>query len=113
LQRIKNKIYVKEADCISTISSSLIMFLVFLQETVANLSGHVTDAKGAYINGAIVTVKHEPTGFVTSTQTNNKGIFTLVNLKVGGPYTVKISNLGFKDQVYTDVNLGLFGIILK
>lgn len=92
---------------IQFLALALIAVPSFSQETVANLSGHVIDAKGAYINGAIVTVKHEPTGFVTTAQTNSKGIFTLVNLKVGGPYTVKISNLGFKDQVYTDVNLGL------
>ncbi len=86
---------------------ALIAVPSFSQETVANLSGHVTDAKGAFVNGAIISVKHEPTGFVTTTTTNSKGIFTLVNLKVGGPYTVKISNLGFQDQVYSDVNLGL------
>ncbi len=95
---------------LATIQCFVIFFFsaeVFAQETVANLSGHVTDSKGMFISGAVVTIKHEPTGFVTSTQTNSKGIFTLVNLKVGGPYTVKIANLGFKNEVYSDVNLGL------
>ena len=83
---------------------ALIAVPSFSQETVANLSGYVTDAKGAFVNGAIVTVKHEPTGFVTTTQSNNKGIFTLVNLKVGGPYTVKISTSGlFPKPRFTSV----------
>lgn len=77
------------------------------QETTATLSGHVKEAKGAFVSGAIITVKHEPTGYVTTAQTNSKGIFVIPNLKAGGPYTVKISFLGFKEEVFTDVNLSL------
>jgi hypothetical protein len=77
------------------------------QETTSILSGRITDAKGAFVSGATITVKHEPTGFKTSTQTNNKGIFVIPNLKPGGPYTVKISFVGFKEETYTDVNLSL------
>ena len=79
----------------------------YAQETTATLSGHVKESKGAFVTGASVTVKHEPTGFVTTVQTNNKGIFVIPNLKAGGPYTVKIVYLGFKDEVFSDVNLGL------
>lgn len=77
------------------------------QETTALLNGRITDNKGAILSGVIITVKHEPTGFVTTTQTNNKGIFYIPNLKVGGPYSIKISSLGFKDEVINDVNLSL------
>jgi hypothetical protein len=79
----------------------------FAQETTATLSGHVKEAKGAFVSGAVITVKHEPTGFVTTAQTNSKGIFVIPNLKAGGPYTVKISFIGFKEEVFTDVNLSL------
>ena len=77
------------------------------QETTALLNGRVADSKGAILSGAIITIKHEPTGFVTTTQTNAKGIFYISNLKVGGPYTIKISSLGFKDEILNDVNLSL------
>lgn len=77
------------------------------QETTALLNGRITDNKGAILSGVIITVKHEPTGFVTTTQTNNKGIFYIPNLKVGGPYSIKISSLGFKEEVINDVNLSL------
>ena len=77
------------------------------QVTTASLGGQITDEKGAYINGAVITLKHEPTGTVAIAQSNNKGIFYLPNLRVGGPYTVKISYVGFKEEVYKDVNLGL------
>ncbi len=81
--------------------------ITFAQETSATLSGHVKEGKGAFVSGATITVKHEPTGYVTKTQTNSKGIFVIPNLKSGGPYTVTISFVGFKDEVFNDVNLGL------
>ncbi|WP_163364470.1 carboxypeptidase regulatory-like domain-containing protein, partial [Escherichia coli] len=74
-------------------------FTLSAQETSASLSGHLKDSKGAYLAGATISVKHEPTNFVVNTQTNSKGYFVLSNLKVGGPYTIKISSLGYTDQV--------------
>ncbi len=79
----------------------------FAQETTSTLGGQLTDSKGAFVSGVTVTVKYEPTNYTTSTQTNSKGIFYITNLKPGGPYTIKFSFVGFKDQVFNDVNLGL------
>ena len=79
----------------------------FAQETTSILNGHITDSKGVFVSGASITVKHEPTGFSTSTQTNSKGIFYVPNLKPGGPYTIKIPYIGFKEEVFSDVNLAL------
>ncbi len=77
----------------------LISSTTFAQETTATLNGHVKETKGAFVHGASITVKHEPTGFVSTAQTNNKGIFVIPNLKPGGPYTIKISFVGFKEEV--------------
>lgn len=77
------------------------------QETTASLSGHVSDNKGTPIQGASVIVKHEPTGYTTGTQTNAKGIYALPNLRVGGPYTIKISYSGLQEQTFDNVNLVL------
>ena len=77
------------------------------QETSATLSGSVYDNKGATVNGASIVVKHEPTGAVSSTQSNKKGIYTIPNLKSGGPYTIKISFVGYNDDVINDVQLNL------
>jgi hypothetical protein len=77
------------------------------QEYTAILSGHVADDKGAFVSGARMTVTHVPTGFTVKSQSNNKGIFVIPNLKAGGPYTVTISYVGFKEQVYNDVTLAL------
>jgi hypothetical protein len=80
---------------------------LFSQETTATLTGNVADEKGAFVAGASVTVKHEPTGFQTATQTNNKGIFVIPNLKPGGPYTIVISFVGYENRKFENVNLSL------
>jgi hypothetical protein len=79
----------------------------FAQETTATLSGTVNNAKGEAVAGASVIVTHDPTGSTVGTQTNNKGIFVIPNLKPGGPYTIKISFVGFEEQKFENVNLTL------
>src|SRR5262249_12803024 len=91
---------------------------LFSQETTATLNGTVNDSKGEPAGGATVSVTHEPTGYHTVTQTNNKGLFVIPNLKPGGPYTVVVSFVGSDDQKFDNVNLTLganpeMNIILK
>ena len=81
---------------------------VFAQETTSLLSGTVADSKGLTIPaGATISIMHEPTGFKTATRSNSKGIFTIPNLKPGGPYTIKVSFVGYEEQVFDNVNLVL------
>lgn len=77
------------------------------QETTATLNGLISDSKNVPVAGASISIKHLPTGYVTNTQTNSKGIFSVPNLKPGGPYTITISFVGFKEEVINDVNLSL------
>ncbi|MDB5280569.1 MAG: TonB-dependent receptor [Ferruginibacter sp.] len=79
----------------------------YAQETVSSLSGIIHDEKGAIIQGATVELTHVPTGAVTKTQTNKKGIFSITNLKPGGPYAIAITFVGFKEERAQDVNLAL------
>ncbi|MDN3656702.1 TonB-dependent receptor [Ferruginibacter paludis] len=71
------------------------------------MSGRITDEKGGIVSGASVQITHVPTGEVSKTQTNKNGIFRLTNLRPGGPYTIAISFVGFKDERAQDVNLSL------
>ena len=57
--------------------------------------------------GANVVANHTPTGTVSGTMTLEGGRFSLPNLRVGGPYTITISYVGFKTVEYTDVYLNL------
>src|ERR1700694_3778309 len=77
------------------------------QETTATLSGTVNDVKCAPVRGASISLVHEPTGTQAGTQTNSKGIFVIPNLKPGGPYTIRISFVGFEEQKFDNVNLSL------
>jgi len=80
---------------------------VFAQETSSTLSGRVTNDKNEIVAGATIKLTHVPTGAISTFQSNSKGLFVAPNLKPGGPYTIKISSVGFKDQDYSDVNLTL------
>lgn len=77
------------------------------QETASSLSGNIKDSKGNAASGVTVTVKFEPTGFVSSTASNGKGAFYLSNLQAGGPYTVTFSSVGHKTETRSNFNLSL------
>ncbi|MBN9380938.1 MAG: TonB-dependent receptor [Chitinophagaceae bacterium] len=77
------------------------------QETAGSLSGRVTDETHGFVIGANVTVIHVPTGTQYVTATNELGRYYLVNLRVGGPYTVKATAVGMREKVQDNLNIGL------
>jgi Carboxypeptidase regulatory-like domain len=79
---------------------------VFAQTTAA-ISGTVLDEKGEGLPGANVIAIHEPTGSRYGAATRADGRFNIVNMRVGGPYKVTISFVGYKDVVKTGINLTL------
>ncbi|MGZ4001287.1 MAG: outer membrane beta-barrel protein, partial [Mucilaginibacter sp.] len=74
--------------------------------TTASVNGTVTDSKGT-VPGATITVTHVPTGTVYSTVSRADGRFNLLNLRVGGPYTFKVTFIGYKDFVRDDITLSI------
>src|ERR1700761_1490766 len=74
--------------------------------TTASVNGSVSDSKGV-IPGATVIVTHTPTGTVYSTVTRADGRYNLPNLRVGGPYTIKITFIGYKDFVQEGITLSI------
>ena len=87
--------------CMLTIVSA------FAQVTTSNIRGTVTDDLDAPLLGANVIAVHTPTGTTYGAITNEEGRFNLLNLRVGGPYEVTISYIGFKSQSRNDVFLSL------
>ncbi|REE81702.1 carboxypeptidase family protein [Lutibacter oceani] len=79
----------------------------FSQVTTSKIQGVVTDDTSAGLFGANVVAKHVPTGTIAGTMTLEEGRFSLPNLRVGGPYTITFSFVGFKTVEYTDVYLDL------
>ena len=64
--------------------------------TTASISGDISDSQGNALPGAVVLAKHLPTGTVFGTSSRPDGKYNLLGLKVGGPYEVSISYVGFQ-----------------
>ncbi|UII27775.1 TonB-dependent receptor [Fulvivirga maritima] len=75
--------------------------------TTASMRGTITDETGATLPGANVIAIHEPTGVEYGTSTRLDGKYTLPNLKVGGPYIVKVSYVGHHPQEFKGIELVL------
>lgn len=75
---------------------------VVAQETTSAIRGAVTNG-GVAVAGATVTIEHVPTGTVTVVTTADDGSFAASNLRVGGPFTVKVTGGNAKDATVTDI----------
>jgi hypothetical protein len=75
--------------------------------TTAALSGVVTSDKGEALAGANVVVVHEPTGTRYGASVRPTGQYNIPNMKIGGPYTVTASLVGYKGESKRDVYLNL------
>lgn len=78
----------------------------FAQVTTSSMTGTVKDAKEA-LPGATISATHQPTGTVYSIATNEDGRFNISNMRVGGPYQVTISFVGYQPVTLNDVYLRL------
>lgn len=76
------------------------------QVTTSSINGKVV-ADGEEVIGATVTAKHVPSGTVYNAVTNIHGRYTIQGMRVGGPYEVTISYLGFKTEEIKNVQLAL------
>ena len=75
--------------------------------TKSQMSGIVTDANGEPIPGANLVAVHEPSGTQYGTTTRIEGNYDIRNMRVGGPYTVTISFVGFGSQQMQNISLNL------
>jgi len=81
--------------------------MAMAQVTTSSLSGKVTDENKEEVIGATVQVTHVPTGQVVGTITNASGRYSISGLQAGGPYTVKISFIGYQSVVFDGLDLPL------
>ena len=81
-------------------------FVAHTQVTTSSITGTVGQPNQG-LEGATITLNHLPTGTVYRTSTQKKGIYNLVNLIPGGPYTIEVSFVGYKSYTQTDLYLSL------
>ncbi|MCS6974629.1 MAG: carboxypeptidase regulatory-like domain-containing protein [Cyclobacteriaceae bacterium] len=75
--------------------------------TTASMTGVVRDAKGDVIPGANVVAIHQPSGTQYGVATRADGYYNIPAMRVGGPYSVTVSFVGFKEQKEENVYLQL------
>jgi hypothetical protein len=75
------------------------------QVTTSSIIGTARDNKGQGLSGATVTAVHTPSGTSYSTIAGKEGVFTLPNLRIGGPYTVTVNYVGLQPFRQENINL--------
>ncbi|AIZ63320.1 hypothetical protein PK28_05725 [Hymenobacter sp. DG25B] len=75
--------------------------------TTAAMNGIITDKAGAGLPGATVIAVHTPTNTQYVAPTNAEGRFNIQNMRVGGPYTVRVTFIGYKEAVREGLSLSL------
>src|SRR6266545_5573043 len=85
---------------------ALVLFAIspVCAQDTAVLTGTVTDASGAVVVNAQVSVVNPANNFETSTVTNSEGIYRITFLRPG-TYRVRITASGFKSFVRENVEL--------
>ena len=76
------------------------------QVTTSSMTGKVV-ADGEDVIGATVEAVHTPSGTRYQAVTNSKGIFSINGMRVGGPYKVQISYIGYVTKVVEGITLQL------
>jgi Carboxypeptidase regulatory-like domain len=77
--------------------------------TTAAIAGLVTDSAGAPIQGARVVAVHGPSGTEYAAATRADGRFTLPGMRVGGPYRVTVTTVGYRPEAQDGIQLTLGG----
>jgi hypothetical protein len=73
--------------------------------TTASMTGTITDMAGAGLPGATIIAVHTPTNTQYVSPTNAQGRYNLQNMRVGGPYTVRVTFVGFQEITRNNITL--------
>lgn len=86
-------------------------FLLFIsanaQLTTSSLSGTVSNPAKENLAGASIVAIHQPSGTKYTAISQSNGRFYIPNMRVGGPYVIEITYVGFQTAKFSDVYLKL------
>ncbi len=79
-------------------------FLAKAQETTSDIQGVVTDG-GSPVANATVVALHTPSGTKYTTTSRKDGRYNLPNLRIGGPYVISVTSVGYKEEKQENITL--------
>lgn len=75
--------------------------------TTSAMNGLIVDQDGNALPGANIIAVHEPSGTQYGASSRDNGRYNILGMRVGGPYKVTVSFVGFQTQVKENVYLSL------
>jgi len=75
--------------------------------TTASISGKVGSNEGESLPGAVITAIHTPSGTKYNTVSNSEGRYFIPNVRIGGPYSLSTSFIGYSVSKVDGVFLSL------
>ncbi|MDE7129610.1 MAG: carboxypeptidase regulatory-like domain-containing protein, partial [Alistipes sp.] len=77
----------------------------YAQVTTSSVGGRITDHESNPLIGVSVTAVHQPSGTRYGVATDLSGQYTITGMRVGGPYLVTISYVGYTTVEVGDIEL--------
>ncbi len=77
------------------------------QETTSEIRGRISDEANKTISKATITAIHVPTGTKYVTTSRADGNYNLANLRIGGPYIITTTSVGYAEQKQENIFLAL------
>lgn len=75
--------------------------------TTASINGQITDINNEPLPGANVVAVHTPSGTTYGVATDFDGYYRMSNMRVGGPYKLTITYVGYQEFLNEDIYLQL------
>ncbi|WP_332910655.1 carboxypeptidase-like regulatory domain-containing protein [Algoriphagus boritolerans] len=75
--------------------------------TTSSVNGTVVDETGAALPGANIVATHTPSGTRYGAVTNIEGRYSIPGMRVGGPYTIVASFIGYNTRTEEGIILSL------
>lgn len=77
------------------------------QVTTSGMNGRILGANNESLPGATVVAVHVPSGTQYGTLTDIDGLYRIPNMRVGGPYKLTVSYVGYNVLTQENINLNL------
>ena len=90
-----------------TLCVSLSVLFAGAQVTTATLSGTILSSENKPLAGASVKIVYAEAGISKTILTKSNGSFLVPNLRVGGPYSVTVSFVGYTEKTTDNIMLDL------